>query len=85
MCIRDRSEDGHKKFKQMGIKRSVLTDMNLNFDAQQGPSFYDPPEKNKEPMPVHTKMQLSFRETEFILSYKGVSTDNAEINDGWEE
>ena len=72
-----KSEDGHKKFKQMGIKRSVLTDMNLNFDAQQGPSFYDPPDKNKEPMPVHTKMQLSFRETEFILSYKGTSTDNA--------
>ena len=80
-----KSEEGHKKFKQMGIKRSVLTDMNLNFDAQQGPSFYDPPDKNKEPMPVHTKMQLSFRETEFILSYKGVSTDNAEINDGWRE
>lgn len=72
-----KSEDGHKKFKQMGIKRSVLTDMNLNFDAQQGPAFYDPPDKNKEPMPVHTKMQLSFRETEFILSYKGASTDNA--------
>lgn len=71
-----KSEDGHKKFKQMGIKRSVLTDMNLNFDAEQGPSFYDPPDKNKEPMPVHTKMQLSFRETEFILSYQGSSTDN---------
>ena len=80
-----KSEEGHKKFKQMGIKRSVLTDMNLNFDAQQGPAFYDPPDKKSEPMPVHTKMQLTFRETEFILSYKGVSTDNAEINDGWRE
>ena len=54
----------------MGIKRSVLTDMNLNFDSPQGPSFYDPPDKNKEPMPVHTKMQLSFKKQNLFYLIK---------------
>tara|TARA_B100000131_G_scaffold309133_1_gene339234 strand:+ start:5989 stop:7068 length:1080 start_codon:yes stop_codon:yes gene_type:complete len=70
-----KTDGGTKEFSQMGIKRSVLTKMNVNFDGPQGPAFYDPPEKGQEPMPVHTKLDLVFQETEFILEYEGKTTD----------
>jgi hypothetical protein len=74
-------EGSVKQFKQMGIKRSVLTKMNMNFDGPQGPSFYDPPTSGKEPMPVHTKLDMSFQETEFILEYNNTTSDNFAIKD----
>jgi hypothetical protein len=57
---------GPKRFDQMGIRRSVLTAMDINFDASaSGPAFYDNPVG--DPLPVHTKLTLVFQETEFIL------------------
>ena len=57
---------GPKRFDQMGIRRSVLTAMDINFDASaSGPAFYDNP--TGDPLPVHTKLTLVFQETEFIL------------------
>ncbi len=57
---------GPKRFDQMGIRRSVLSAMDINFDASaQGPAFYDNP--SSDPLPVHTKLSLVFQETEFIL------------------
>ena len=57
---------GPKRFDQMGIRRSVLTAMDINFDASaSGPAFYDNP--TGDPLPVHTKLSLVFQETEFIL------------------
>ena len=57
---------GPKRFDQMGIRRSVLTAMDINFDASaSGPTFYDNPVG--DPLPVHTKLSLVFQETEFIL------------------
>ena len=84
------AESSIKQFKQMGIKRSVLTKMNMNFDGPQGPSFYDPPTAGDEPMPVHTKLDMSFQETEFIIEYNNTTSDNYEIRDEftnrtWEE
>ena len=70
-----KTKDSTKEFSQMGIKRSVLTKMGLNFDGPQGPSFYDPPDSGSDPMPVHTKLDLIFQETEFILEYDGKTTD----------
>ena len=62
---------GPKRFDQMGIRRSVLTAMDINFDASaSGPAFYDNPVS--DPLPVHTKLSLVFQETEFIL-------ENAEL------
>jgi hypothetical protein len=57
---------GPQRFDQMGIRRSVLSSMDINFDASAaGPSFYDNPAG--DPLPVHTKLSLVFQETEFIL------------------
>ena len=65
------TETGPKRFDQMGIRRSVLSSMDINFDASaSGPAFYDNPVS--DPLPVHTKLSLVFRETEFIL-------ENAEL------
>ena len=85
-----KTDEGTKEFSQMGIKRSVLTKMNMNFDGPQGPSFYDPPTAGDEPMPVHTKLDMSFQETEFIIEYNNTTSDNYEIRDEftnrtWEE
>ena len=65
------TETGPKRFDQMGIRRSVLSSMDINFDASaSGPAFYDNPVS--DPLPVHTKLSLVFQETEFIL-------ENAEL------
>ena len=67
------TSDGPKRFDQMGIRRSVLTAMDINFDASaSGPTFYDNPVG--DPLPVHTKLSLVFQETEFIL-------ENADLPD----
>jgi hypothetical protein len=44
--------------------------MDINFDASaQGPGFYTETNMGyKQPLPIHTKMQLVFQETEFILN-----------------
>ena len=61
------SPSGAVRFDQMGIRRSVLTSMDINFDASaQGPGFYTP-SGYRGALPIHTKMQLVFQETEFIL------------------
>ena len=66
---------GPKRFDQMGIRRSVLSAMDINFDASaQGPAFYDNPAG--DPLPVHTKLSLVFQETEFILENQGLQ-DNS--------
>ncbi len=70
-----KTKSGTQEFSQMGIKRSVLTKMGLNFDGPQGPAFYDPPDSGKDAMPVHTKLDLVFQETEFILEYDGKTSD----------
>ena len=61
---------GAIRFDQMGIRRSVLTSMYIKFDASaQGPGFYTETNMGyKQPLPIHTKMQLVFQETEFILN-----------------
>ena len=69
-----------KQFKQMKIKRSVLTNLQFDYDSPQGPSFYEPPDTNTDPMPVHTKMTMEFQETEFILDY-GTGVTSEEIDD----
>jgi hypothetical protein len=61
--------DNVKKFDQMQIKRSVLTDLTLDYDGGQGPAFYEPPKGQDEPMPVHTRATMNFQETEFIIDY----------------
>ena len=53
----------------MNIKRSVLYKLDFDYDSPQGPSFYEPPDTNSDPMPVHTRMTMAFRESEFILAY----------------
>ena len=60
---------GVKKFDQMQINRSVLTDFTLDYDGGQGPAFYEPPRSQDEPMPVHTKATMNFQETEVIIDY----------------
>jgi len=70
-----KTANGTKEFSQLGIKRSVLTQMGINFDSPQGPAFYDPPDSGKDPMPVHTKLDLNFMESEFILEYDGKTSD----------
>ena len=64
------TKDGPKRFDQMGIRRSVLTSMDINFDSTaQGPAFYTSPDyADQEPLPVHTRLSLMFQETEFILN-----------------
>lgn len=68
-----------KQFKQMKIKRSVLTNLQFDYDSPQGPSFYEPPSNSTDPMPVHTKMTMEFQETEFILDY-GIGVTNEEVD-----
>lgn len=75
------TENGVVKFKQMDIKRSVLRDIQLDYDSPQGPAFYEPPTDSTDPMPVHTKMTLKFQETEFILSYENSTVTNEEMDD----
>ena len=54
--------------------------MSQSSDSPQGPSFYEPPDTNTDPMPVHTKMTMEFQETEFILDY-GTGVTSEEIDD----
>jgi hypothetical protein len=68
-----------RQFKQMQIKRSVLTNLQFDFDSPQGPSFYEPPSPTAHPMPVHTRMTMEFQETDFILDYgDGLTSEEME-------
>lgn len=51
-----------KEFDKFSIRKSVLTDLNLNYESEGGPSFFEDGE------PMRTLMSFSIKEVEFIYN-----------------